>query len=169
MDAERIRFVRGLYQLWSLVLLNPVARQQIMGILKLRDGFDDTMIYDKAVMAKQEVDVGLLATVFMELYPFKMRVIENVFHDSSVRHAPFDMGYRGIVSIWNSHYEDFKQLTTWLRGDDGPMSPISEIWYDTSDGVILLAILLFCFLFRSPFPAGFIYNWPMMRNMSVKG
>ena len=90
------------------------------------DGFDDNMIYDKAIMAKQEVDTGLLATVFMEVYPLKMRIIEDVLHDSSVRHAPFDMGYRGVVSIWYNHYEDFKQLTTWRRGDDGPVSAISE-------------------------------------------
>lgn len=64
----------------------------------------------------KNVEVGLLATVFMELYPLKIRLIENILHDSSVRHAPFDMGYRGIVSTWDNHYEDFKQLTTWRPG-----------------------------------------------------
>lgn len=34
MEAERIRFVRGLYQLWSLLVLDPVARQQRMETFK---------------------------------------------------------------------------------------------------------------------------------------
>lgn len=66
--------------------------RDIFTIMDFADGFDDTMIYDKAIMAKQEVDTGLLATVFMDLYPLKMRIIEDVLHDSSVRHLTWDTG-----------------------------------------------------------------------------
>lgn len=53
------------------------------------------------------------------------------------------MGYRGIVSIWDNHHEDFKQLTTWRRGDDGPMSPTSEVWYDILDEELQAGIIFF--------------------------
>lgn len=62
------------------------------------------------------------------------------------------MGYRGIVSIWDNHYEDFKQLTTWRRGDDGPMSPTSEVWYDILDEELQAGIIFFIRLLLSVSP-----------------
>lgn len=136
---ERARFVRGLYQLWSLVILEPKARHQRMESFCLKDfatlkdltTYDDIMIYDKTVMDMQKADHGQLEGIYMELEePWRCK-FHRLLGDR--RGPPFSTGYLGRMAIWNNNVEDPKDDVIRKRNPSLPDPDFSELWYDTPD------------------------------------
>lgn len=136
--------MRGLYQLWSIVILEPKARQQRMESLCLKDlatlldltQYDEIMIYDKTVIAMQEVHRGLLETRYGELWGPYLRKLHELLGDppdSFRREPPYGMGYLGRIAIWNDNVEDLKEVVTMKISPSVPDPDFSELWYDTPD------------------------------------
>ncbi|RAK95963.1 uncharacterized protein BO80DRAFT_429469 [Aspergillus ibericus CBS 121593] len=136
--SERHRLTRAIYQLSGLVLLHPDARENRMASLKLKDvmaiielanGYDD--IYEVLMTVKAEP--LLLETIAFRLHDFRDRIVAELLHDPHrIRGFPPEMGWRGCISLWDTFYEDFKEMVT-VTGKGRVHAPIDEVWYDTSD------------------------------------
>lgn len=132
--------MRGLYQLWSLLILEPKARHQRLESFCLKDltavkdltCYDEIMIYDKTVMAMQEADHAQLESIYSELWDLWWCKLRGLL-GSDRGGPPFSMGYRGRIAIWNDSVEDFKLVVTRKLGPSLRDPDFSELWYDTPD------------------------------------
>ncbi|OOF95026.1 hypothetical protein ASPCADRAFT_131584 [Aspergillus carbonarius ITEM 5010] len=136
--SECHRFIRALYQLSGLLLLDPDARQSRVASLTLKD---ITTIIDLAhgyrdiqdVIMTVQTDAVSLSDIAFQLLRIKLRIVREVLGaPMSTRSAPKEFGWMGSVSIWDMHYDLFKDLVT-QPGAEDVIVPISEVWYDTSD------------------------------------
>lgn len=131
--------MRALYQLWSLVILEPKARHQRLESFCLKDlttvhdltCYDEIMIYDKTVMAMQEARHAQPGSIFVEVsdvWWYRLRELLGC-----ERGPPSSTGYRGKMAIWNNNVEDFKEYITKKWGPSLRDPDFSELWYDTPD------------------------------------
>ncbi|THC93653.1 hypothetical protein EYZ11_006865 [Aspergillus tanneri] len=140
--SERPRFIRGLYQLWSLVLLsNPEKRQQRIRQMKLKDLWvvrdlivgDVVRIPAPIFLAMQDPGVAF-EQVHLDLLPWLEQMLDDLYGEPIGRWCqPFSEGLNGCISIWDSYYNEFKDMV--LRGflDKKPHPDPETVWDDTSD------------------------------------
>ncbi|PYI09721.1 hypothetical protein BO78DRAFT_415281 [Aspergillus sclerotiicarbonarius CBS 121057] len=136
--SERHRLIRAIYQLSGLLLLDPDAREKRMASLKLKDvmtisdvayGYRDA----QDVLMTVKTEYPILEGIAFQLQSVRDRIVAEVLQDPDrIRVASGEMGWQGCISIWDTFYEDFKQLVT-VTGDRRVYGPVDEVWYDTSD------------------------------------
>lgn len=142
--TERTRFIRTLYKLWGLVLLDDEAKREKIKSLVFKDVVaiyelsqaDSDLIQDKQVLQMAE-NPYLLRDITVMVYPLLEYFVVHVLGDEEGydrRHAPLDWGWHGRVFFWDSYYEDHKDMITKRdAGDKNPIANISAVWYDTDD------------------------------------
>lgn len=140
--TERIRYIRGLYQLWGLALLKSETRQQRIRSLKLKDLIvvrDLALSYavcipDPTVLGVEDGDpLATFEMVFVDLYPHLEGLVSDLYdEDISSWSLPHSEGFQGRISIWDSYYDMFKSMV--LKGaGEKPWPDPERLWDDTSD------------------------------------
>lgn len=144
---ERPRFIRAAYQLWSLILLDPILRELRISTLKYKDIYtlidlaqiqfwaDGVLILDKETMEIEKAEVGLVEHLGLyDLRAASTRILEKFYHKE--RNHFFwgkEYGWMDYISIWENWIEEFEESVVdrlkEARGD----KPIPEVWYETSD------------------------------------
>lgn len=142
--TERTRFIRSLYKLWGLVLLDDETKKEkiktfvfkdVVAIYDLSHANSD-LIQDKQILQMAE-NPCLLSDVSRMLYPLLDHFVVHVLGDEQGygrRLAPLEWGWHGRVFFWDSYYDDHKDMIT----KHNPMCKntipnISAVWYDTDD------------------------------------
>ena len=140
--TERVRYIRGLYQLWSLALLGPEPRQQRIRSLKLKDLMvvrdlalsDGTYIPDSTVLAMEDGEpAAAFEQVFVDVSPHVEQLVGDLYEERMGSWCwPNSEGFVGRITIWDSYYNEFKDML--LENTPGRRCPAPEtVWDDTSD------------------------------------
>ena len=146
-QTERIRFIRALYQLWEIVLLDHENRRKKTKTLPFRDImtindlavidrlFRLNFIQDKQVLQIRAANPTLMQNIAHEIFrPTILFIIKHVLgSDRKYCGTSFfpDHGFCGMISIWDNYQRDFKAEIT--IGGNGPTDPNPDVWYDTDD------------------------------------
>ena len=146
-QTERIRFIRALYQLWEIILLDHDNRKKKTETLLFRDimTINDlamidspgnlNFIQDKQVLQIRAADPGLMSNIARKVfYPAISFIIKHILGSDRTycgTSAFSDYGYGGMISIWDNYHGEFKEEATW--GGNGPTDPNPDVWYDTDD------------------------------------
>ncbi|KAH8424664.1 uncharacterized protein LDX57_002408 [Aspergillus melleus] len=140
--TERVRYIRGVYQLWGLALLGPEPRQQRVQSMKLKDLLivrdlalgNVVHIPDPTVQAMGDGDpMAALEVICADLYPRLEQLVSDYYDEYlSSWNWPYSEGLRGSITIWDSYYGNYKDML--LDDSRGRRCPAPElVWYDTSD------------------------------------
>ena len=147
-ESERPRFIRAAYQLWSLILLDSTLRELRISTLKLKDiqtlidlvelscWRELQLILDKQTMEMEEQDPGLITEIGRVPLTSAAFLIIAKFYLEGRQYspsAPFEMAYRGCLSIWDSWKDTFKDCILYGLKGRKQDQPVSEVWYETSD------------------------------------
>ena len=141
---EKPRFIRTLYKLWGLLLLDNGAKKEKIKTLVFKDAVamyelsqaDRDLIQDKQVLQMAE-NPNMLENITGMLYPLLNYFVVHILGDEEGydrRHAPLDWRWHGRVFFWESYFGDHKEMITKRDfGDEDPIANISAVWYDTDD------------------------------------
>ena len=146
-QTERIRFIRALYQLWEIVLLDHENLKKKTETLLFRDimtindfAMIDTLfrlnfIQDKQVLKIRAADPALMSKIAHKVFrPAILFIIKHVLGSDRMycgTSSFMDHGFCGMISIWDNYQRDFKAEIT--MGGNGPTDPNPDVWYDTDD------------------------------------
>ena len=146
-QTERIRFIRALYQLWEIILLDHESRKKKTETLPFRDimtindvAMIDSLgnlnfIQDKQVLHIRAADPRLMSYIAHKVFhPVISFIIKHVLGSDRMycgTSSFMDHGYCGMISIWDNYQRDFKAEATW--GGNGPTDLNPDVWYDTDD------------------------------------
>lgn len=146
-QTERIRFIRALYQLWEIVLLDHENLKKKTETLLFRDimtindfAMIDTLfrlnfIQDKQVLKIRAADPALMSKIAHKVFrPAILFIIKHVLGSDRMycgTSSFMDHGFCGMISIWDNYQRDFKAEIT--MGGDGSTDPNPDVWYDTDD------------------------------------
>ncbi|PLB47920.1 hypothetical protein P170DRAFT_427092 [Aspergillus steynii IBT 23096] len=141
--SERIRYIRGVYQLWGLALLGPEARQQRINSMTLKDMLevrdlvlgDAVHIADPVVLAMRDgYPYAAFEMVYVDMYPRLEQIVSDLYdEDISSWGLPYCEGLLGRISFWDSYYDMSKEMILGgLAGKKQCPDP-GLAWEDTSD------------------------------------
>lgn len=146
--SERPRFIRAAYQMWSLILLDPTLRELRISTLKFKDvqtlidlvelssWAELRLIQDKQTMEIEEQNLGLVTDIGRIQLTWAAKLIIAKFYLEGRAYspsAPFEIAYRGCLSIWDNWKDTFKDDMLYALKGRKHDKPVSEVWYETSD------------------------------------
>ncbi|THC93150.1 hypothetical protein EYZ11_007359 [Aspergillus tanneri] len=140
--TERPRFIRGLYQLWGLVLQdNPEKRKQriheikLKDLLVVRDLILGNVVRIPAPIFLDMESPGLaFELVYLDMLPRLEQLLDELYGEPiGCLFQPFSDGLMGHMSIWDSYYNEFKSMM--LKGFQHkyPSPNPQTVWDDTDD------------------------------------
>lgn len=142
--TEQHRFVRTVYKLWGLLVLDPVRKQERIKMLKLKDliliydllqygGYLASIIIQEKKNILSGADYEVVAHHIRLTLDPKLKELHGDRADvGMIRNSKGD-GFLGHTTMWDDYQSDFKDLV--LRGGSGDMCPVPEhtLWDNTSD------------------------------------